>query len=78
MEHGGVPHKRSTTSIFTENQLSKLMKRFKNDPYIKKPEREIMAKQLGVTQSAIANWFQKERERQKRYLAYEACNATVL
>ena len=78
IEHGGVPRKRTTTSRFTENQLSILKKRFRNDPYIKKPERELFAKYLGVTQNAIDNWFQKERVRQKRYLANEACNATVL
>ena len=77
MEHGGVRRKRKTNFRFTENQLFKLNKRFRNDPYIKGTEKELMAKNLDVTPSAIKNWFYTKRLRQKQHLASETSNATV-
>ena len=77
MEHGRVPRKRRTTVELTEYQLSELEKRFKSDPYIKGAEKELMAKNLGITKVLVEKWFHYERRR-KRNLAKEASNATVI
>ena len=78
MEHERVPRKRKPTVRFTEYQLSELKKRFKIDPYIKGREKELMAKNLDTTQTAVTNWFNVERMKLKRNLSNEACNVTVL
>ena len=78
MEHEGVPRKRTSTSRFTENQLSILNKRSRIDPHIKKLEKEITEQNLGVPQGAIKNWFKSKRKRQRRHLANKASNASVL
>ena len=54
-----------------------MRKRFKSDPYITGNEKELMAKNLGITRNAITNWFSRER-RLKQGLVKEARNATVL
>ena len=78
MEHGGVPRKRKPFVRFTEYQLSELKKRFKSDPYIKGIEKELMAKNLGTTQTAVQRWFKVEHMKLKRNLPNEASNVTVV
>ena len=72
-----VPCKRTTSSRFTQYQLSELSKRFTTDPYIRGIEKELLAKHLGITMTAISNWFHLERMRLKRHLTNEARNATI-
>ena len=76
-EHKGVPSKRASSSRFTEYQLSELNKRFKSDPYIKGTDKELFAKNLGITMATVKSWFCRERKRLKQCLANEASNATV-
>ena len=45
----------------TEYQLSKLMKRFQIDPYIKGQDKELMAKNLSVSQKCLVKWFAKQQ-----------------
>ena len=78
MEHERVPRKRKPTVRFTDYQLSELKKRFKSDPYIKGIEKELIAKNLGTTQTAVQRWFKVERMKLKRNLANEASNVTVV
>ena len=73
----GLPCKRTSTSRYTEHQVSELKKRFKSDPYIKGIEKEKMAKNLGITQKAIKDWFFSQRVRLKRGLANKYGNGTV-
>ena len=77
IEHRGVPCKRPSSSRFTEHQLSELNKRFRSDPFIKGTEKELLAKNLGLTLTAVKNWFYYERNKLKQRLANEASNATV-
>ena len=76
MEHGEVSSIRSYVR-FTEYQLSELEKRFKIDPYIKGMEKELMAENLGTSQSAIEEWFSGKCKR-RRKLAKKVSNATIL
>ena len=76
-EHGGVLGKRTKASRFTEYQLSEMKKRFKRDPNIKGIEKELMVKNLGITQTAVTNWFSRKR-RLERNLVNTARNATVV
>ena len=73
----GVPRKR-TSSQLTELQLSELKKKFKSDPYIKGIEKELLANNLGITTTAVTNWFSWERIKLKRHLSNEAHNATIV
>ena len=47
-----MTYKRASSSRFTEYQLSKL-NRFKSDPFIKGKEKELLAKNLGTTMTAV-------------------------
>ena len=77
--HSGVPRKRAGFySQFTELQLSELEKKFKSDPHIKGIEKELLANNLGITLSAVANWFSCKRRKLKRHLSNEVRNATVV
>ena len=76
MDRGGGPCKRSSSFRFTEYQLCELKKRFKSDPHIKGIEKQLMAKNLGITVSSLANWFKVQR-RLDRNLATEVSNATI-
>ena len=73
----GVPCKRTATYRLAECQVSELKKRFKSDPFITGIEKELMAKNLGLTQAAVTNWFCRERKR-KRNLLNKARNATTV
>ena len=75
-DHRRDPCKRTTSSRFNKDQLSELKKRFKSGRYLKKGEKELIAKNIGVTMTAVENWFCWERRRQRQHLANEANNAT--
>ena len=77
-EQRGVPLKRRNPSRLTDYQVSELKKRFKSDQYIKGIEKELLAKNLGITQTAVKDWFYLERLRLKQNLAKGASNATVV
>ena len=77
-EHRGLPCKRTTCLRFNEHQLSELKKKFKTHPYIKGLEKDMMAKNLGITQAAVTNWFCCERQKLKRRSVNEASNASVV
>ena len=74
--HKVVPCKRRTSSQFTDYQLSALKKRFKSDQYIKGKEKILLAKNLGISPTAVRIWFNLERRKLKRHLANKASNAT--
>ena len=78
MEHGGVSRKRKPPFRFTEYQLSELRKRFKSDPYITGIEKELLANHLGITLTAVKNWFKRERLRLNGSRASEASNVTIV
>ena len=42
-------------------QLSELMKRFQSDPYIKGQDKELIAKNLGLSKRRLAKWFERQR-----------------
>ena len=42
-------------------QLSEMMKRFQSDPYIKGQDKELMAKNLGLSKRRVAKWFERQR-----------------
>ena len=77
MEYGGVPRKRKKRFQFTEYQRFELEKKFKSDPYIKGIEKKRMAENLGITMTALTNWFKTHR-RLERNLANEVSNATIV
>ena len=65
MDYGGVSRKRKAHFRFTEYQLSELRKRFKSDPHLTGIEKELIAKNLGTTQSSVNSWFKSESLRLK-------------
>ena len=77
MEHGGCPRKRTAYCRFTEYQLSEMKKRFKSDPHIKGIEKQLMAKNLGISMTALADWFKAQRKLERK-LANEVSNATIV
>ena len=77
MEYGAVPRKRARPFHFTEYQLSAMEKKFKKDPHIKGIEKKLMAKNLGITPIALANWFSAQRYLERK-LANEINNATIV
>ena len=77
-EHRGVLGKRTTQTWFTQYQLSELKKEFKSDPYITGVEKKMMAKNLGITQARVANWFCKERKRKAKFSQWSwECNSSI-
>ena len=76
--HKGVLCKRTSSYRFNEHQLSELKKRFKSDPYITGIEKELMAKNLGITQKAIKDWFYFKRSRLRQLLGSKYSNTTVV
>ena len=77
-EQRRVQWKKRPPTRLTDYQVSELKKRFKSDQYIKGIEKELLAKNLGITQTTVKDWFYWERLRRKRKLAKEASNATVV
>ena len=60
-EQKRISRKRKFRTGFSEYQLSEMKKRFKSDPYIKGMEKELMAKNLGISLSSLSNWFYRQR-----------------
>ena len=77
MRLGGGPIKRASTFRFSEFQLSELKKRFKSDPHIKGIEKELMAKNLGISVTSLKNWFEAQRKLE-RNLPNKVRNATIV
>ena len=62
--HQDNPRKRRVSKRLNEFQLSELRKRYKMDSHIKGVEKERMARNLGISPSKVANWFNKRRRLQ--------------
>ena len=77
MEYRGLPRKRASPFQFTEFQLVELQKKFKSYPYIKGIEKRMMATNLGITPTALENWFRTQRGLQPN-LAVEVINSTIV
>ena len=69
--------KEKSPSQFTEYQLSEMEKKFKSDPNIKGIEKQMMAKNLGITMSALENWFKAQRRLERKF-ANKVSNATIV
>ena len=65
-EQRRISRKRTRSSRFTEYQLCELNKRFRSEPYIKGMEKELMAKNLGVSLSSLSSWFYRQRRLKRK------------
>ena len=67
-----VPCNKRKHFELTEDQLSKLKKRFTISQYIKGKEKELMAKDLGIPQTSVLSWFRHQRNLKRLQLANKA------
>ena len=76
IEHRVVPHNATDYFLLTEYQLSKLKHRFRSNPCIQGKEKELMAKDLGISQCSVLYWFHRHRSL-KRHLASQAISRSA-
>ena len=58
--------KRKRRILFSKQQTCELERRFKQQKYLSAPERENMAKQLGLSATQVKIWFQNHRYKMKK------------
>jgi hypothetical protein len=58
MTHGGKKRKRRI--LFTKQQIATLEQRFNSQHYLSAPERELLAKHIGLTANQCKIWFQNQ------------------
>ena len=49
--------KKSRRTPLTEYQRSELMKRYERDPFIRGKERELLSRNLGLSERRVMGWF---------------------
>ena len=58
--------KRKRRILFTKQQTTELERRFKDQKYLSAPDRENMARRLGLTATQVKIWFQNHRYKMKK------------
>lgn len=58
--------KRKRRILFTKQQTLELERRFRNQKYLNAPERENMARTLGLSANQVKIWFQNHRYKMKK------------
>jgi len=58
--------KRKRRILFTKQQIATLEQRFNSQHYLSAPERELLAKHIGLTANQCKIWFQNHRYKLKR------------
>ncbi|CAF4233218.1 unnamed protein product, partial [Rotaria magnacalcarata] len=58
--------RRKARTVFTDQQLNELEKRFENQKYLSTPERYDLANSLNLSETQVKTWFQNRRMKNKK------------
>ena len=58
--------KRMYPVILTDYQESELMKRYQMSPYMRGKEKELLSRNLGLSERRVASWFTEKRRLARR------------
>jgi hypothetical protein len=64
--NGGSSKKRKRRILFTKQQTLELERRFRSQKYLSAPEREQLARSLGLSATQVKIWFQNHRYKMKK------------